>query len=66
MSKRLAESQLTQDNADQYLEEEGDTRKVGEVAAVFVGTYSIVFFLLGTSQSGHLSKANQDTISERT
>ena len=39
MSKRLAETQLTQDNADQYLEEERDEDEVREVTAVFVGSY---------------------------
>ena len=43
MSKRLAETeaetQLTQDNADRYLEEEGDEDEVREFTAVFVGSY---------------------------
>ena len=38
MSKRLAETQLTQDNADQYLEEEGDEDEVREFTAVLVGS----------------------------
>ena len=38
MPKRLAETQLTQDNADQYLDEEEDKEEVREVAAVLFGT----------------------------
>ena len=37
MPKRLAETQLTQDNADQYLDEKGDEDEVREFATVFVG-----------------------------
>ena len=34
MPRRLAETQLTQDNADQYLKKEGDKDEVRELAAV--------------------------------
>ena len=33
MPKRLAETQLTQDNADQYLDEEEDKEEVREIDA---------------------------------
>ena len=39
MPKRVAKTQFTQDNADQYLEEEGDKDEVREFTAVFVGSY---------------------------
>ena len=38
MPKRLAETQLTQDNADQYLNEEEDKEEVQEVTVVLFGT----------------------------
>ena len=46
MPKRLAETQLTQDNADQYLEEEGDQEEVREVTSVCLRHCFIAFLLL--------------------
>ena len=43
MPKRLAETQLTQDNADQYLDEEEDKEEVREVTAVLFGTLVYLF-----------------------
>ena len=43
MPKRLAETQLTQDNADQYLEEEGDQEEVREVTSVLFETLFYCF-----------------------